>query len=118
MIAAAAWLLAVLGGAHALLGLIWFRQPIRAALREGGIGQFQGHDARRVAFWFTIFGPLLLCLGHVAIRAVAAADFALINIIGCYLLGLAIVALLALPKSGFWAILLLAPVFIGAGRYW
>lgn len=40
------------------------------------------------------------------------------NLIGCYLLGLAGVAVLAVPKSGFWAILLLAPVLIGAGRFW
>jgi len=118
MIEIAAWVLAALGGAHILVGLIWFRQPIRAAFRDGGFGQFQGHDTRRVAFWFTIFGPLLLCLGHVTILAAAASDFALINIIGCYLLGLAVIAVLALPKSGFWAVLLLAPIFIGAGRFW
>ncbi len=118
MIAVAAWMLAVLGGAHILVGLLWFRKPIRAALREGGFGKFQGHDARRVAFWFTIFGPLMLCVGHVTIVAAAASDFALINIIGWYLLGVAGVAVLAVPKSGFWVVLLLAPVLIGAGRYW
>lgn len=118
MIVIAAWVLAALGVAHILVGLIWFRQPICAAVRDGGFGQFQGHGARRVAFWFTIFGPLLLCLGHVAILAAMAVDFALINTIGCYLLGMAMLAVLALPKSGFWAVLLLAPVFIGAGRFW
>lgn len=118
MIVVAAWMLAALGGAHILAGLFWFREPIRAAWRDGGFGKFQGHDARRVAFWFTIFGPLLLCVGHVAIVAAAASDFALINIIGWYLLGVAGVAVLAVPKSGFWAVLLLAPILIGAGRYW
>jgi hypothetical protein len=118
MIVFAAWAVALLGVSHTIMGLVWFRKPIAAALKEGGVGKFQGIDSRRVAFWFTIFGPALLALGHVAILAAGRGDLVTLRTIGCYLLVLSVIGVLALPKSGFWGALVLAPILIGAGYGW
>jgi hypothetical protein len=118
MLVAAAWLLFILGVGHVLYGIVWFKAPIRAAITEGFVGKFAGVDARRLAFWFTIFGPLLALAGQVALHAIEIGDLALIKMIGFYLLGMAIVGILALPRSPIWVLMLPAPVFIAAGYGW
>jgi hypothetical protein len=118
MVLIAAWALAVLGIAHIFTGLIWFRQPIGDALKEGGFGKFQGIDSRRLAFWFTIFGVLVMGLGYVAILDVMEANLSQLKIIGFYMLGLSVIGVLTQPRSPFWAALALSPIFIGAGYGW
>jgi hypothetical protein len=118
MLLSAAWILFALGIAHIIYGVAWFRFPIKEAIAEGFIGKFTGVDSRRLAFWFTAFGPLLAMGGHVALHAVNAGDYGLIKIIGFYLLAVSIVGVLALPKSPLWAALLLALIFIAAGYGW
>ncbi|MGZ3237588.1 MAG: DUF6463 family protein [Burkholderiaceae bacterium] len=118
MVLTAAWALAVLGVAHIFTGLVWFRKPIGEALKEGGFGKFQGIDSRRLAFWFTIFGVLVMGLGHVAILAVMATNLSLLKLIGFYMLALSVTGTLAQPRSPFWIALALSPIFIGAGYGW
>lgn len=118
MVLIAAWTLAVLGVVHIFTGLIMFRQPIREALKEGAFGKFQGIDSRRLAFWFTIFGVLVMGLGHAAILAVTAENLSLLKIIGFYMLALSVIGALAQPRSPFWIALALSPIFIGAGYGW
>jgi hypothetical protein len=110
--------LAFLGVAHILTGLVWFRQPIGDALKEGGIGKFQGIDSRRLAFWFTIFGVLVAGVAHIAIMAAMSANLELLKIIGFYVLGLSAIGVIATPKSPFWIVLVLSPLLIGAGYGW
>ncbi|MET1078067.1 MAG: DUF6463 family protein [Pseudomonas sp.] len=118
MLMTAAWCLFALGILHVLYGVVWFKTPVKEALAQGFIGQFMGIEARRLAFWFIIFGPLLAMGGHIAVYAVSHADYGLIKIIGFYTFGISLVSVLALPKSPFWGALLLAPVFIAGGYGW
>lgn len=109
-----AWLLFVLGAAHIAHGAIKFKTPLTDAVRAGFVGRFGMPEARRTAFWFVMFGPLLMLAGHVSIHAAAAGDVQLVRIVGAYLLGLTIVGVLALPKSPFLAGLAVAILLLAS----
>ena len=118
MVSIAAWILVVLGLGHTATGVVKFKEPLAQAVRAGFVGQFVGHPDRRAAFWFVIFGPLLVMGGHLAIHAVKTADPALLKIIGFYFLAVALVGSLAAPTSPFWVGLIAAAVFVAAGYGW
>jgi hypothetical protein len=118
MVIIAAWILVVLGLGHTAVGVILFKKPLAEALSAGFVGQFEHYPDRRAAFWFMIFGPLLIMGGHLAIHAVNTADAGLLKIIGFYLLAVAAAGSLALPHSPFWVGLVASLVFIGAGYGW
>ncbi len=63
-------------------------------------------------------GPLLVMGRHVAVHAAQSHDLALLRILGWYMLSIAVCGVLALPKSPFWAALLLSPVFLAGGYGW
>jgi len=118
MAVVAAWILVVLGVGHTVVGLVSFKKPLAEAIRAGFVGRFVGYPDRRTAFWFMIFGPLVVMAGHMAIHAAHAADRELLKIIGFYLLAISAVGSLAQPTSPFWAGLVSALIFIGAGYGW
>lgn len=113
-----AWFMVVLGLGHIAYGLRKYRAPLRAAWGGGYIGQFAATDERRTAFWFLIFGPLLLLAGHTALHAAATADLALLKIVGSYLLLTGVLGAAAFPKSPFWAALPAGPLLIATGYGW
>jgi hypothetical protein len=95
------WALFVLGIGHIVYGLVKFRIPLARAVASGFVGKFSVPEDRRSAFWFLMFGPLLVLAGHVAIHAASVGDIHLIRVIGAYLLGVCVIGVLALPKSPF-----------------
>lgn len=113
--AAAMWALMVLGILHIMMGLVRFREAFAAAWREGVFDTFKKNDARRVAFWFTILGPLLIAVGHIGLRAVNAADLEVVRIIGLYLLVTSVFGVMAFPKSPLWAPLILSLILLAGG---
>src|SRR6266540_3777868 len=115
MAVVAAWVLVALGVGHTVVGLVKFKKPLAEAMRAGFVGQFVGYPDRRTAFWFIVFGPLLVMAGHLAVHA---ADRELLKIIGFYLLTISAVGCLAQPTSPFWAGLVAALILIGAGYGW
>ena len=118
MVIIAAWILVVLGLGHIAVGVVVFKRPLVQAVYAGFVGQFEHYPDRRAAFWFMIFGPLLVMGGHLAIHTVNTADAELLKIIGFYLFAVAAVGSLAMPQSPFWIGLVASPVFIGAGYGW
>lgn len=110
-----AWFMFALGIAHIIYGLVKFRIPLAEAFSAGLIGQFTAPEVRRTAFWFLIFGPLLMLTGHVGVHAVAAGDLALLKILGAYAFATSLVGVAALPKSPFWAAAIAAPMLLAAG---
>lgn len=112
---AAAWFMFFLGIVHIVFGLVKFKRPVADAVTAGFVGQFAMPEVRRTAFWFLIFGPMLMLAGHVGIYAVAQGDLFLLRILGIYALVTAVVGAAAFPKSPFWAPMLVAPVLIAAG---
>ena len=114
----AAWILVILGLGHTAFGVVMFKKPLVGAVRAGFVGQFVDHPDRDEAFWFMIFGPLLVMGGHLAIHAVNTAAVRLLRIIGFYLLAISVVGSLAAPDSPFWAGLVSSAVLICAGYGW
>jgi hypothetical protein len=110
-----AWALFILGIAHIVFGIVKFKAPLVDALSAGFIGQFNHPEVRRTAFWFTIFGVLVALAGHIAIYAVATGDLALLKIVGGYASVMSLVGVAALPKSPFWASLLISLFVLATG---
>ena len=113
-----AWLLFALGVAHIAYGIVKFRGPLSEVMAAGFFGQFKMSEVRRTAFWFVIFGPLLMLAGHTAVHAVAVGDLDLLKVIGSYALVISVVGVAAFPKSPFWASLIVSPLLIAAGYGW
>ncbi|MCE9573543.1 MAG: DUF6463 family protein [Deltaproteobacteria bacterium] len=113
-----AWLLFGLGVAHVAFGLVKFKAPLAAAASAGFVGQFQVPEVRRTAFWFTLFGLPLMLAGHIAVHAVGVRDHALLKVIGGYVLLTSLIGVLAIPRSPFWAPLVLGPLLLAAGYGW
>src|SRR6476661_2930052 len=103
-----AWALFVLGGIHIVFGVLRFQQPLLDAIAAGFIGQFKEPEVRRTAFWFLICGPLLMLAGHLAIRAVASGDDAMLKIIGMYGLVASVIGIAAFPLSPLWILFVLS----------
>lgn len=109
-----AWLLLALGVGHIAYAFGKFRAPLLEGLSAGTVGQFGAPELRRTAFWFTMFGPLLMLAGQVALHAAQTADFGLFRIVGAYLLGVSLVGAIALPKSPFLIGLLISSLLVAA----
>jgi len=86
-----------------------------AGVRAGFVGQFGSPEIRRTAFWFVMFGPLLLMGGHVCLHAAAFGDYEAIKIVGIYLFLVSCIGITALPKSPFIAGLLLSVLLVAVG---
>lgn len=115
---AAAWALIALGFLHIAMGFARFKQPFMAALSEGIFDAFKADDTRRLAFWFTLLGPVLLLCGHLALRAARGGDLETLGLIGLYLLVAAVLGIVAFPASPLWALLVVAGLLFAAGRGW
>jgi hypothetical protein len=55
-------------------------------------------------------------MGHIAIRAVAAGDHAVLKIMGIYALVASVVCIAAFPVSPLWSLLVLSLLLIAAGN--
>lgn len=113
-----AWATLVLGLVHLVFGMVRFKLPLGEAVAAGFIDQFRGHELRRTAFWFLMCGPLLMLMGHLAIRAVAMGDPALLRITGTYALVASVVGIAAFPMSPLWLLFGLSLLLIAAGCGW
>ena len=111
----AAWSLLALGFAHVVFALVKFRAPLLAAVSAGFVGQFKSPEVRRTAFWFTIFGSLLILAGHTAVHAAAVGDLPLLRIVGTYVFVGSVIGVSAFPKSPFLASLVVSALLLGAG---
>ena len=115
---AAAWFMFLLGIGHIVFGLVRYKGPVADAVSAGFVGKFATPEVRRTAFWFLIFGPLLMLAGQVGIHAVAHSDLALLRLLGIYAFVTAVLGAAAFPKSPFWVPLLVSPVLVAAGYGW
>jgi len=115
MAATTAWLLFVLGVGHVVYAFVKFREPLLSGVAAGVVvGQFSSPEVRRTAFWFVMFGPLLMLAGQVAIYAVGIADLRLLRLVGVNLLVVSAVGLVALPRSPFLAGALVSALIVAA----
>jgi hypothetical protein len=110
-----AWLVFALGVGHLGYAIVVFGQPLLAGVAGGIIGQFNTPEIRRTAFWFLMFGPLLMLAGHVAVHAVEVGDMKLYKLVGFYLLVISAIGALALPKSPFSVALIVTLLLLASG---
>ena len=110
-----AWAVFILGLAHVVFGILRFQAPLADAVAAGFIDQFKEHEVRRTAFWFLMCGPLLMLIGHLAIRAVAAGDRPVLKVIGVYALISSAIGIAAFPASPLWVLFFLSVLLIAAG---
>jgi len=125
MIRHVARLLTAIGIGHMLVGLILFRAPVAAILRDGVFDAVAPHVVRDgvtpycdrlAAFWFLLMGPLLLMIARIAGHAAARRDGEMLAIVGWNLLAIGAVGVVAMPTSGFWSLLALGPLLVSARR--
>ncbi|MEQ1505043.1 MAG: DUF6463 family protein [Myxococcota bacterium] len=106
--------LVAIGLTHNVLGLVVFRRPIRSAVSAGFVGQAAASKDQALAFWFLMFGWVLVLLGG-ALRALEPAPIPLALTLA--MAAMVAVGAAALPKSGFWlALVPLAEIL--APRLW
>jgi hypothetical protein len=110
-----AWLLFALGVGHIGYAFVKFRAPLLAGISAGVVGQFGAPEIRRTAFWFTMFGPLLMLAGQVAVHAAAIGDMRLYQMVGFYLLAVSVVGTAVLPKSPFLVGFAISVLLVAAG---
>lgn len=111
----AAQYLIVLGILHIIFGVVRYRKPLLAAVKEGFVGRFAESDERRAAFWFISVGPLIGLIGLFTARAALARDIGMLLSTGICLSVLATIGLLAFPKSPLWALLPPSVILIACG---
>jgi uncharacterized membrane protein len=109
-----AWTLFALGFGHIAYGFVKFRAPLKAFFAAGYVGQFSTPEVRRSAFWFVIFGPLLMLAGHVAVHAVEMHDMSLLRLVGTYMLIMSTIGVFAYPRSPFLAGMMVSPLLLAA----
>ena len=109
-----AWTLFVLGFGHIAYGFAKFRAPLSSSIAAGYVGQFSTPEVRRSAFWFIIFGPLLMLAGHVAVHAVEIHDMSLLRLVGTYMSVISTIGVCAYPKSPFLAGMVVSPLLLAA----
>jgi uncharacterized membrane protein YidH (DUF202 family) len=110
-----AWSLFALGVIHIVFGIVRFKVPLAEAVFAGFVGKFKEPEVRRTAFWFLMCGPLLMLVGHIAVRAVANGDHSQLKLIGMYTFIWSVIGVAAFPKSPLWALLLLSPLLVASG---
>jgi hypothetical protein len=110
-----AWVLFALGIGHIAYACVKFKAPLLAAVAAGFMGQFKEPEVRRTAFWFFIFGPLLMLAGHAAVHAAAVGDLALLRIVSTYALATSVLGVAALPRSPFLVALPVSALLLACG---
>lgn len=98
---------------HAVVGTIAYRDVLRSFLDDGPVGSVPDRGDRATVFWFMWAGPLLWVTGRLLRSAEAAGDEAALRSAGTALTGVALVGIVAMPRSGFWAV---AAAGLGARR--
>lgn len=112
MIELSGYILIALGFGHAVVGIVKYRSAIVAWIRDGFFNAASGHADRLLAFWFLMFGAMLLLLGQVTLYAAQTHDMYLLRVLGWHVIGIGIVGATALPRSPFWVAVVLAPLML------
>lgn len=108
-------LLMLTGIGHTLLGFVLFHAPLGAIAHEGFINTIRfGQFDRTTAFWFILFGPACFLLGQLVGHAFERSDRWVLSLIGWNLLAMGVGGVLVMPVSGFWILIVLAPLVLRA----
>lgn len=96
-------LLQLVALAHAAVGSVFYSEELRTIASDGIAGAIPYRGPKATAFWFFLPSPLLWVLGGLMKRAEEAGDGQALREASRVSLASAIVAVICLPVSGFWA---------------
>jgi hypothetical protein len=101
-------LLRALAIAHALVGLVFFREEIGSIRGAGIVAAVPHRGPRATAFWFLVPSPLVWVVGRLLSRAEAAGDWDAVRRAHRVSLASAALAVACMPLSGFWGWLVIS----------
>lgn len=97
------WIIGV-GIVHVAFGLVAFRDPLLAILRDGVWNAVDGHSGRPLAFWFVFLGLFTIVFGSlvdwIESRGLSTPRFA-----GWAFLVLVVLGIVTMPIGGGWLLL-------------
>jgi hypothetical protein len=110
-------LLMVTGIGHALVGVALFGDPLAEMAREGFVNTIRyGQFDRAAAFWFLLFSPICVLLGRMVAHATDRGDRWLLTVVAWNVLAMGVVGAVIMPLSGFWILLVIAPLAFRLAR--
>jgi uncharacterized membrane protein len=109
--------LVAIGVGHAACTLLLFPDGIAAITARGVAGAITLESPREAhaAFWFGLFAPALVFMGWVASHALAVGDRTLLELLAWFLFTTAVVGVVVMPVSGFWAVLVVSLAMMRVG---
>lgn len=96
-------LLQVVALGHAAVGAVVYRAELEEIARDRVFGAIPYRGGKATAFWFLMPSPLLWILAGLLHRAEEAGDSKALRSASRFSLASAIVAVVCMPFSGFWA---------------
>lgn len=116
MLRVAGYSLVVLGISHTVVAFVLYRQELARWFGQGLLSGAQLQGDRLPALWFLIFSATLFLLGQLVFYAAKAGDQKLLHLVAWYTLGIGALGIVALPKSPFWAAIVIAGLLFAAIR--
>ncbi|WP_309118115.1 DUF6463 family protein [Paenibacillus sp.] len=99
-------LLALTGLLHSVVGLILYGDALLPIATEGLWNTMQEGDWERLnAFWFMMFGFLLMLIGYIVSWVLKQTQLRPPTVVGWSILAIGIVGAVIMPISGFWLVL-------------
>ena len=112
-------LLMATGVLHLLAGFVFYPEPLAAIMQDGFFNAVELNPAqfdREAAFWWMVFGGMLLIFGGLVHWAQARTG-TLPAFLGWALLALGVVGVSLMPASGFWLTFPQAALVFAAARW-
>ena len=112
-------LLMATGVLHLLAGFVFYPEPLAAIMQDGFFNAVEPNPAqfdREAAFWWMVFGVMLLILGGL-VHWAQARTRTLPAFLGWALLALGVVGVSLMPASGFWLTFPQAALVFAAARW-
>lgn len=106
----------VTGVIHILVGFLIGKDIYADMLRDGLVNSMQNDYTRGFAFWFFLFGVLLILYGYTMQYYIRKEQKPTPTHVGYALLAVSIFGCLVEPVSGFWLVLPQALIIIVANR--
>ncbi len=111
-------LLMATGVLHLLAGFVFYPEPLAAIMQDGFFNAVELNPAqfdREAAFWWMVFGVMLLILGGL-VHWAQARTRTLPAFLGWSLLALGVAGVILMPVSGFWLALPQAVLMLVVAR--
>jgi uncharacterized membrane protein len=103
-----------IGAVHLAATFVLFPEAGATIVDEGVAGAISttSRGDVKAAFWFALFGPALMFLGWMTSHALVRGDRALLGGLAWCLVGTAVVGVVIMPWSGFWAVLAVGAIML------